>query len=289
MNIVDQITKAQNLTQKELANRLGVSPTQITKWKQGETISKLQLEKFKEEFGLFGDNPKFSLLMGNDSNKAKAWYDLFEYFYDEIDDFEVDGKIFVEFFLLTLSELDVTLPDDPHIIDNEKDEDSLWSEFLSIHSFDYQKRINWAYSYMCPDESLDDNNFTLFTLYQDIYHSAGEVALSKISPEIITKLGASENKFQDFIRKTERETMSRISELCENIFNKGVPLRKDYYRFVMDDPEELDEDVYFDFDMGYTADNFISLSERKILASLVELNERVKSLEEKIEFSLPKK
>lgn len=288
MNVIEQIIESQNLTQKDLAAQIGVSPTQITKWKQGETIPIAQENKLKEAFGLFGDNPKFSLLMGNDSDKAKAWYNLFEYFYDEIDDFEVEGKIFVEYFLLTLSELGVTLPEDPNVINSES-EDSPWFEFLSTHSYDYQKRIHWAYTYMCPDESLDDNNYTLFNLYQNIYHCAGEVALSKISPEIITKLGASENKFRDFIRKTERESMGWISQLCENIFNKGVPLRKDYYRFVMDDPEELDEDHFFDFEIGYSVDNFTSLSERKILTSLQELNERVKSLEEKIEFSLQKK
>lgn len=287
MNVIEQIIESQNLTQKDLAAKIGVSPTQITKWKQGETIPMAQEDKLKQIFGLVGENLEFSLLLDNDLEKASAWYDLFESRYGEIDDFEVEGKMVTERTLIKLTELGVCLPENPQSIDFISEPMSTWCEFFETHSYEFGKRIEWARVYMCPDESLDDD-YALFNIYNDIYYSTHEVALTKISSEIMDAIGASRQKFKEFSRVTKQNIMHRISILCENIYNKGVPLRKDFFRYFTDDAEELDEDGYFDSLGGHSIENFTSLSQREILGTLNQLCERVHSLEKKIESFLSK-
>jgi len=65
-------------TQKELALQLGVSPTQITKWKQGEYMSSEMAEKFRGITNIGNRAPEFVVLAGS-LNDAIKWEKLIEF------------------------------------------------------------------------------------------------------------------------------------------------------------------------------------------------------------------
>lgn len=68
-------------TQKELASRLGVSPTQISKWKNGDHMSWDMAEKFRTMLKIGEQDPSFLLWAGSPEDASK-WELLIEYLAD---------------------------------------------------------------------------------------------------------------------------------------------------------------------------------------------------------------
>src|SRR5436190_23937475 len=62
-------------SQKELALRVGVSPTQISKWKKGEHMSHDMEERFREITGIGDRMPSFVLSAGS-TEGADKWEGL---------------------------------------------------------------------------------------------------------------------------------------------------------------------------------------------------------------------
>ena len=72
MNIIDHILKKKGIAQKELAKLLEVSPSQISKWKQGEKVSTAQEEKLFKLGGVIdGDLDWTEIVSGNQKNAKK--------------------------------------------------------------------------------------------------------------------------------------------------------------------------------------------------------------------------
>ncbi len=69
-------------TQKELARRLGVSPTQITKWKNGEYISTDMENRLRALAGIGDKHPKFILWAGS-VEEAEKWDKLIHFLAEE--------------------------------------------------------------------------------------------------------------------------------------------------------------------------------------------------------------
>jgi len=69
--LVELALRSLKCSQKELAHRLGVSPTQISKWKKGEHISYEMSEKLRTIANVGDKIPSFVLLAGSldDANK----------------------------------------------------------------------------------------------------------------------------------------------------------------------------------------------------------------------------
>lgn len=70
--------EALSCNQKELALRLGVSTSQISKWKNGEYMSSDMRDKFREFMGIGNKDPDFVLLAGS-SEDAEKWEKLIRY------------------------------------------------------------------------------------------------------------------------------------------------------------------------------------------------------------------
>jgi len=68
-------------SQKELAVRLGVSPTQISKWKKGEHISHEMEERFRAIVKIGDRNPSFVLWAGSLEDAIK-WENLIHFLAD---------------------------------------------------------------------------------------------------------------------------------------------------------------------------------------------------------------
>ncbi|SRR5712691_2331672 len=68
---VELALKTSSCSQKELARRVGVSPTQISKWKNGEHMSLEMEDKFRAIVKIGDKHPEFVLWAGSleDANK----------------------------------------------------------------------------------------------------------------------------------------------------------------------------------------------------------------------------
>ena len=58
--------------QRQLGSQLGVSPTQVSKWKKGEHMSDAMQNRLREITGIGDEDPAFITLAGSVSN-AKKW------------------------------------------------------------------------------------------------------------------------------------------------------------------------------------------------------------------------
>jgi len=76
--LVNLALKILNCNQKELANRLGVSQTQISKWKNGEHMSYDMNKKIRSLLSIGEKDPSFILKSGSIAN-AKKWDRLINY------------------------------------------------------------------------------------------------------------------------------------------------------------------------------------------------------------------
>ncbi|MFZ3039207.1 MAG: helix-turn-helix transcriptional regulator [Polynucleobacter sp.] len=70
--------EALSCNQKELALRIGVSTSQISKWKNGEYMSSDMQDKFRGFMGIGNNNPDFVLLAGS-LEDAEKWGKLIRY------------------------------------------------------------------------------------------------------------------------------------------------------------------------------------------------------------------
>src|SRR6185437_11476369 len=70
-------------SQKELAVRLGVSPTQVTKWKNDEYMSTEMEDKFREITKIGDKDPEFVVMAGS-LEQASKWERLIYFLADVI-------------------------------------------------------------------------------------------------------------------------------------------------------------------------------------------------------------
>ena len=114
INIIEYITKNTDLKQKDIAEKLGVTTGQVSKWKKGEYISSDREKELNKLAGLFGDNADWAILVKTEEN-GKAWHD----FLCEKDsrtefpvlNYEIDEWFFAQWLLEVLDELGVPIPE----------------------------------------------------------------------------------------------------------------------------------------------------------------------------------
>lgn len=144
----DLITLALKLlscTQKELAGKLAVSPTQISKWKKGEYMSFESEEKLKKMLEIDNLDPSFILLTGSIDN-ARSWDRLVRFIAQS-----AEGQAETGYNTIPL-----------------RDEDEL--EMLSAHMFSLLNEIGVKIPQSFPQQfSLDYNN--IMSAADDIYFS----------------------------------------------------------------------------------------------------------------------
>jgi transcriptional regulator with XRE-family HTH domain len=71
-------------SQKELALRLGVSPTQISKWKQGDHLSFDMESKFRALVNIGGEDPEYVVWAGS-IETADKWKKLIHFLAEAAD------------------------------------------------------------------------------------------------------------------------------------------------------------------------------------------------------------
>lgn len=223
-------------TQKQLAAKMGVSQTQITKWKNGEYMSYDMMTKFADLTGIGEEDPAFVLAAGSIENATK-WGGLIarlaesardgaETGYDTYplqDDLGLlNGSVF-----RVLLDMGVTIPDAfPADIDFDAagDDEEEWEKLHDnphaslIYAIFNSLNDVWGFYAAYVDDLLQEEVF-LNTEADNIGPCLIELAAAKIevSSELAPKFGA-------FRHKTLRDYEGWLNFVKRTCFQEGIPL-----------------------------------------------------------------
>lgn len=255
----------QNLScnQKELAVRLGVSPTQISKWKKGEYMSSDMEKKIQKLVDIDDMDPEFVLWTGSLTN-ARKWEKLIRMLADSAMDSAETGydtyplsdeaPSLCWHTFHTLRQMGVEIPssfpielDIDYEFDGDDDDDAigagedLWGRIQkNPHSAlisQIYKSLNDVYgfyaayvSYLVEDDDLDLHNTGACNIEPCLMELAG----SKL--EVDSKFAP---RFREFKHRSMENYQDWLSIVKEHAFRAGIPLKAEILNMVYDSHDEL--------------------------------------------------
>lgn len=255
---IDLALKMLKCSQKELAQALEVSPTQITKWKKGEYISFEMEEKFKKLLNLGDFSAEFILLTGS-IESAEKWNKLTQFIAETVRDNAETGyettplydelDLLTQSTLRTLQQMGVNFPPEyPQELDLEFEvsiDDKQYDEtFNSIYEVIYENpysslmykifsALNDVYGFYAAyiyDFFYDDDLGLKNTDACNIETCLLGLAASKIEPP----LESFAPNFQKFKAKTTHSFEKWINIVKEKAFRAGIPLRAELMNLIYD-------------------------------------------------------
>lgn len=241
-----------NCSQKELALRFGVSPTQITKWKKGEHMSQEMEEKLRAILDIGDKDPSFVLWAGS-LQEANKWEKLLHFLADSAlenaetgydtyplhDDlgllgwytFDVLRKMGVDIPKKFPEELD-------GIVCNSGDEEP-WdlveeNQYASL-IYDIYASLNDVFGFYVAyiDELMNDEEL-MDTPAVNIEPCLMDLAACKI--EVDQGLAPNFRRFRQTVMKDYEEWINIIKE---NAFRSGTPLRAELMEIVYGHHEKI--------------------------------------------------
>ncbi|GAC1376379.1 MAG: hypothetical protein NVS3B3_15170 [Aquirhabdus sp.] len=258
---IELALKMLSCNQKELATRLDVSPTQISKWKKGEHMSNDMEDKFRALLNIGEMDPAFIVQAGSLEDAAK-WEKLIHYLADMANENSETGYYNPplteeEDFLCwqtfnVLKEMGVTIPKkfptdldiDYEGVDDEQTEviwDTIESNPLSSLIYQIYKALTDVYGFYAAyiSDLIDDDDLGLYdTSAANIEPCLLSLAASKV--DINQKIAP---KFMDFEIQTKKDYTKWLIELKDNAFRAGIPLKAELLDLVHDGHDELGHDA----------------------------------------------
>lgn len=254
-------------SQKELALRLKVSPTQVSKWKSGEYLSEEMEKKFRRMIKIGDKSPSFVLQAGS-IESANKWTKLICFLAraanEEADTGYDTEPLTFELDLLcartfdTLERMGVDLPKVfPNELDLDYGEDldgceeeseGLWDlidrnpySSLICMIFESLASVYGFYAAFVSELVFDDkiNEAADVNIYSDLLY----LAASKIDLEEAQSLAT---KFREFKHHIQDDYAKRLNQLKDAAFRAGVPLRVELMNLVYESDEALREDAELD-------------------------------------------
>lgn len=260
---IDLALKMLKCSQKDLAQTLNVSPTQITKWKKGEYISFEMQEKFKQILNLGIFSPEFILLTGSIEN-AEKWNKLIQFIAKSVRDNAETGynttplyddlDLLSESTLGTLQNMGVSFPSKyPEELDLDFD--------ISIDDDKYEEKFEHIYQ-MIEKNSYSSLIYDIFSSLNDVYGfyaayiydflydddlgldntdacNIESCLLDLAASKIESPVESFTPNFQEFKYKTIHAFEKWINIVKEKAFRAGIPLRTELMNLIYDDHESI--------------------------------------------------
>lgn len=253
--------------QKELAARLGVSPTQISKWKKDEYISFEMENKLRDLIGIGNQQPEFILLSGSIEAAAK-WDKLIHFIAMIAQEQEETGYVTEPLtdsndllcwsVFHTLTQMGVEIPKDfPVELDIDFDDpDSDWSVIenntisaLIEKIFIALSNVYGFYSAYVA-EFLDDDILDLMdTPAQNIESCLMELAASKVYVD--ESVAKNFMVFKDNTVSSYEEWLSLVKNAA---LGAGMPLRAELFDLIYNTHEEIGHKAEAE-SMGFNKNN----------------------------------
>lgn len=272
---VELALKSLGCNQKELAHRLRVSESQITKWKQGESMSGDVEKKFRGLLNICDKYPEFVLTAGSLEN-AEKWEDLIlriarattedtdtgydsSHVLDEPDmlcmfmfwALEGMGVEIPKTFPTDLDmQYDETDPDDePEGADQRRDDfhEAYWS---AINDNPYSSMIHRIFNSFADVDGFYQA-YISDLLEHDDERELVETILDIIQPELLrlaaSKIALDKNervlakKFDRFCSRTHRDYEKALNTVKKEAFRAGIPLPVELMDLVNKSHSEIGE------------------------------------------------
>jgi transcriptional regulator with XRE-family HTH domain len=246
-------------SQRELAVKLRVSPSQISKWKNGEYMS-FEMEDRIKELTKIGDHRPAVVLWAGSVKNAEKWEELFHRLAEIAEDSCETGydtyPLQDEMGLLSwstirvLSDMGVAppkmFPKELDLKDNDEEEnDEEWdlideNPYSSLISKIY-KSLTDVYGFYIAyvDELISENDELLNTDADNIEPCLIELAASKI--ESIDEKFAP--KFSEFRYKVRKQYTEWLTLVKDKSFRAGAPLRAELMDMVNNDHDSLGQNA----------------------------------------------
>jgi transcriptional regulator with XRE-family HTH domain len=256
-------------SQKELALRLGVSPTQVTKWKNGEHISS-EMEKRLRELSKIGDADPHLVAWAGSLKAAKQWREVIKYLADmanegsetgydtaplsEAEGDEMTLDILCGQTVLVLNDMGVAPPKTfPADLKDALADEEPWDLFEDNPYARLIDKIYKAYTdvygfYVAyVDELLEDNDGNPIDGFDDIEPCLLSLAASKLEiaqPGVEVRRGISVDlafapNFHKFKRQTEKDYRKWMTKLKNHTIRTGTPLRAEITDMVYESHDAL--------------------------------------------------
>jgi transcriptional regulator with XRE-family HTH domain len=241
-------------SQKELALRLGVSPTQISKWKQGDHLSFDMEGKFRALVNIGGKDPEFVVWAGS-IEAANKWEKLIHFLAEAADQGAETGydtaPLSDETDLLcwqtfhTLRSMGVDLPKTFPTeldIDYEEGPDNLWdlideNPYSSLIYRIYQSLTNvYGFYIAYVHELVFDDELDLLETGDNIDSCLLDLAASKLDIEEVQGLAT---RFLEFRSRIKQDYEKWLNVVKERAFRSGVPLQAELLDMVYQSDETL--------------------------------------------------
>lgn len=237
--------------QKELAVRLGVSPTQISKWKKGEYMSSEMEDRIKQLTRIGEMSPSVVRWAGSLVD-AKKWEKLFHYLAEMAEEgaetgyntypLKDDMGLLSLSTIHTLNEMGVEPPRNfPKELMGCESADSVWDIIdenpYSALIYKIYKSLTDVYGFYTAyvDELISDNDDLINTDADNIEPCLIELAASKV--EDIDDQFAP--KFSGFRYKVRKQYTEWLTLVKDKSLRAGAPLRAELMDMVNDDHDSL--------------------------------------------------
>ena len=244
-------------SQKELAIQLGVSQTQVSKWKTGDHISKDMDEKFRAIVNIGEKRPEFVVWAGS-LDAAKKWEKLVKYLAENADMGAETGydtvplreelEILCLKTFTTLKDMGVELPKTfPEDLDfDDYDTEGSWE---AIESNPYSSLIQRMYRALTNVygfysayvvELIFDHELGLHDTGSEIDAGLLRLAATKLQEDDLKGLAPN---FREFQRRARGDYEGWLNTVKEKAFRASVPLRAELLSMVYDSDDSLGQDA----------------------------------------------
>ncbi|MCC5881902.1 MAG: helix-turn-helix transcriptional regulator [Halomonas sp.] len=283
-NLVEYILENTDLKQKDIAERLGVSRGQVSKWKAGEYISDVKSEQLRELAGVFGDDIEWVEVVKTKKN-AQAWL---QFAYEADSEWNSLGgsddewaSLTVRSILLELKESGIDIPPHPPRLD-EEGEPIDNTEFVSFF-YNFMENYGVLNEWMRIHFS-DDDESDLFEQMMELENFLPALALRHSENDVLAGIGADLDRVMAHCRAREIEARKIIRDYCTTRTRKNLPLIHNYFALIEDHPYGLDDEVYAS--ILPTMEDQLPYADRQTIAFLSEQNDMLYALHRKLDLLL---
>jgi transcriptional regulator with XRE-family HTH domain len=258
--------------QRQLAAHLGVSPTQVSKWKAGDYMSTEMENKLRKLAGVGDLDPEFVAMTGSVKN-AERWTRVLEHIAEsavlatetgfDTPPLEDENELLPWETFKVLQEMGVSIPHDfpksLEIVLTENDDDSLdvtdaifealashpisalvrdlYASYTDVYGFHAAYVSELSYKSALDFEDSEDEEVRSCLMW---------LAAAKLDPDPSVAPGS-----KAFAASTKKSYIKWLESMKEKAFQAGVPLREEIMKLAYDDHHSLGHDAEAE-SLGFT-------------------------------------
>ncbi len=293
INIIEYITSNTKHSQADIAKKLGVSRSQVTKWKAGDRITESRRAELNELAGLFGDDTEWALITKTKAN-ARAWaaylVEMNRTSGAQTTYLTDDPELHAPSFLCSMSAGGIPLPDSP------PPKKSILDEKHGLHAFNnvvsqYIEMYGcmqdwWTNSLANPTATRGFTN--ALDLAYEIEGAAIPFALTYVEEDALKKAGTDMSKLSAHLTEVKKKLTDSIGSLCQTLITEKASFSIDPFDLLTMHPDEMRDEAWVSDADSPSIMDYLPYGERKILEEIRELSWVMSELDAKVNKLLPK-